>query len=319
MRRNLAPVLIGLGAFLLVAGVLVRFYAYPRLAVAPVDIDSTTRLEAKGATIFNSDPKVLAEMETDLNVVSVTRGNVGATEEAEDGTLVWAQTTRVTSADGVDRSLSTEQAAHDEVTGAAVDAAEDVNWVETPFDTTPGEEPEIRRVPVERTGQIFKFPFGTEKKTYQYWDGDIEQAPDATFEGEEEIDGLTVYKFVQSIPATKIGTRDVPASVFGLKGDAVEADSVYAVERTMWVEPQTGAIIDRSEKQLSTVEYDGHEIRATDATFQYTDEQVTSNVDKASSKAMLLSLASGAGWIALAVLGLLVIVGGVLAHLRRRA
>lgn len=314
MRRYLAPTLIGLGAFLLVAAVLVRFYAYPKLAVAPIDLNSTTRLEATDATIFDTD--TLKEIETDLSVVANTRGDVKASEKIGDGTLVWVSTTTVTSADGIDRSKSTERSTHDEVTGEAVDCCKDDNWVAVKVDTAPGEQ-ELRRVPTERQGLIFKFPFDTEQKTYQMWDGDLGAATDATFEGEEDLDGVTVYKFVQEIPETKIGTRDLPASVLGLTGDAVEADSMYSVTRTMWVEPTTGAILDRSESQRSTYEYEGHTLTATAADVHFTDAQVQKNVDDVRFKATLLGLAHGALPIGAAVLGLLALAAGVLLQRRQ--
>ena len=72
MRRILSPVLIGLGTFLIVAGVLVKVYAVPTLAVVPTNYDSTTYLQAKGATIFNSDPDVLAPETVDLDISSHT-------------------------------------------------------------------------------------------------------------------------------------------------------------------------------------------------------------------------------------------------------
>jgi Porin PorA len=50
MRRFISPVLIGLGTFLIVVGVLVRVYAYPELAKVPANYDSTTYLEATDAT-----------------------------------------------------------------------------------------------------------------------------------------------------------------------------------------------------------------------------------------------------------------------------
>ena len=48
MRRLLGPILVGIGAFLVVTGLLARFYAYPALAVAPMDQNSVTSLEADG-------------------------------------------------------------------------------------------------------------------------------------------------------------------------------------------------------------------------------------------------------------------------------
>ena len=66
MRRMISPALIGLGTFLIVAGVLIKAYAIPTLAMVPMNYDSTTYLEATGATIFNSDPEVLAPETHDL-------------------------------------------------------------------------------------------------------------------------------------------------------------------------------------------------------------------------------------------------------------
>ncbi len=59
MRRLLGPILIGLGMFLVAAAALIRFYAYPTLAVAPIDQNSVTLLSAEDATIFDSNPEVL--------------------------------------------------------------------------------------------------------------------------------------------------------------------------------------------------------------------------------------------------------------------
>lgn len=46
MRRIVVPVLVGVGCFLIVAALMVRFYAYPKLAVAPVNQNSVTKLQA---------------------------------------------------------------------------------------------------------------------------------------------------------------------------------------------------------------------------------------------------------------------------------
>ena len=59
MRRIISPVLIGVGTFLIVAGVLIKAYAIPTLAVVPTNYDSTTYLEAKGATDLQLRPQRL--------------------------------------------------------------------------------------------------------------------------------------------------------------------------------------------------------------------------------------------------------------------
>ena len=69
-------------------------------------------------------------------------------------------------------------------------------------------------------GQYFKMPFNTQKTDYVWWDGDLGNAADpaevdedswlAKYEGEETIDGLNTYKFVQTIPDTKTGDARHP-------------------------------------------------------------------------------------------------------------
>ncbi len=46
-------------------------------------------------------------------------------------------------------------------------------------------------------GLYFKFPFQTEQKTYQFWDGSLGEAPDIEFQDAETIEGLEVYRFEQ--------------------------------------------------------------------------------------------------------------------------
>ncbi|MSZ76713.1 MAG: DUF3068 domain-containing protein, partial [Actinobacteria bacterium] len=91
--RVISPALIGLGAFLVVAGVLVRLYAYPALAAVPTNYDSFTTLEATDATIFNTDPEVLAPETTDLAITSHTVA--GHYPDAPEGVVVWANSVTV--------------------------------------------------------------------------------------------------------------------------------------------------------------------------------------------------------------------------------
>lgn len=312
MRRILAPTLIGLGVFLLLVAVLLRVWAYPRLAVSPVDQDSATHAEAKNATIFDTNPEVLEPFETDLTIVSSTRGDVKATEDAPDGVLVWVDTTQIwADADGDDapeRSVSVDRVAHDEKTGEAVKCDKCDTFSET--------EEGVQTV-IERSGQYFKFPFGTEKKDYKFWDDTLAEAIPATFEGEDEIEGLKVYKFVQTIEQQDVGTREVPGSIFDSEEPAVEATSMYGVTRTFFVEPVTGVIIDRAEDRDESIVYEGEAVPTRVANIVYTDKQVQDNVDEYKGKAMLLGGLKGPIFIGGLILGLLLLAGGVFLMTRR--
>jgi hypothetical protein len=304
MRRLFPPVMVGLGVFLLIGAALIKFYAYPQLAVAPKDQDSITHLSATDAVIFSTDPSLLTEVKMDLEVTNTTRGDIEATDKAPDGTLVWADTQTVENTDGDVLSQSISLAAHDAHTGEAVDCCG--SFVQ--------EDAEVGPVEVARKGQVYKFPFGTEKKTYQWWDDTILATVPAEFEKETDLDGLKVYQFVADIPQTVVGTREVPASVVGEVGtDAVDADVAYANRRTFWVEPNTGVIIDRQEEQNNTLQIDGEDrATTTQATLSYTDAQVAANIDEYQSKASLLGLVHGLIPLLGLILGLLLIAGGVL-------
>ena len=63
------------------------------------------------------------------------------------------------------------------------------------------------RQSVDYSGQIYKFPFGTEKKTYEIFDRDILATLPAKFVKTEEINGLETYQFTQEIRG---GRQEVP-------------------------------------------------------------------------------------------------------------
>jgi len=299
MRRFAAPVLIGLGTFLIVGALLLKFYAYPRIAVVPEDQNSVTELSATGATVF--DVSSLEQITTDLSIKATTRGDVKAAEKAPDGAVVWVGTQTVKKSDGGIISQSSDITAMDGTTAEAVNccgvAVDVVNGVGTP---------------VVRKGLVFKFPFNTQKKDYQVWDDTLLGTATAKYVGEEEIQGMKVYKFTTDIPETVVGTREVPASVLGIEGTVVNADETYQVQRQVFVEPTIGAIIDRIDDQRATLTYGDAELVTTEAEISYTDAQVKSNVDDYESKAVLLSGVRTTYPLIAGLLGLLALAAGVL-------
>ncbi len=139
-------------------------------------------------------------------------------------------------------------------------------------------------------GQFFKMPFDTQKTTYQWWDGSLREATDMVYQDTEEIDGLTTYRFEQVIPPTDIADQELPASVTGFEDDVI-ADRMYSNTRTLWIEPETGAVIKAQEDQLTTFDYEGEPlITATDATIGYNEETVQFNVEYYESDASQLAL-----------------------------
>lgn len=309
MRRFFGPVLLGLGGFLVVGALLMRFYAYPTLAVAPVDPDSVTELSAEDVVLFDSNPEVLDTITTDLEIVSRTVGDVEATEDAPDGTRVWVSTTSVRDDEGVVRSRSAEVIPMDART------AEAENFGESWRETVDGE-----KVQVARSGHVLKFPFDTQKKDYEYWDSTAGQAFTAEYAGTQDRDGLTTYVFEQEIPDTVVGTREVPGAILGLEDEpSVEAEVHYENSRTLWIEPTTGALVDRIDDQRQWLTYEDAELTVQDGTIAFTDEQVATLVADYKSTAPLLAGMKSTYPLIAGLLGLLALAAGAALMLRSRS
>jgi hypothetical protein len=305
MRRILSPTLIGLGAFLIVLAVLVRFYAYPTLAKVPADYDETTDLQATGATVFNSDPAVLASETTDLTISAKSTADGEAMKKAPDNTAIWVMATTIARADGSIFKQTTERDAFDATTGVSSRCCGTF---------TMGSDGQ--QVPTTMEGQAVKWPFDTQKKDYQVWDSTLGRATTAEYTGTTKIDGLSVYTFRLQVAPTTVGTQTVPGSLLGSDEASVDADQVYSVDRTFYVEPVTGSPVNRVETQKQELQYDGRSMPVFDAEIMYTPAQVASLVKDIKSKAPLLGGMRATFPAVLGILGLLALVGGFL--LRRR-
>ncbi len=335
--------MIGLGVFFVGVAALARFYAYPTLAVAPPDQIAHTVSEGPDATIFSvADLKEKAHV--DLEARRTVRGDVVAAEKiskALNRKVVVFDTAVVTDdsknyqfpddaskTDDMPLSFVQERVVLDAHTGEAV------RWNPSGNDNS-GEyiattlEKEDRLKPDPDTplfkgheGLVLKFPFGTEKKTYQFWDTTLRKAFPIQFKKETKLDGLKVYMFEQEVPKQNVPLAKpllVPGSLVDEPGrDSVEVQRTYQNTRTLWVEPITGAIIKGKEQQLATIAYDGQDkLTATQVTIAYDDATVTKNVKGATenghaeggyqSKAAQLNLI--AVWVPLVslILGLLLL------------
>jgi len=299
-RSILGAVLAGVGAMLFVLALMVHFYVAPTLSIAPIDQDSVTRLEAKGATVF--DTASLAPITTDLSIAAHTVGDVKASEKAGGDIRIWVNSTTITSSDGVVRSQSQKRAAFDGVTAVGQNCATCDNYYSSEKD---------KKVATKLTGLLFKFPFGTDKTTYQVWDDTAAKSVPTRYTGSTTIEGLKTYIFENEVPATVVGSREVPKSVFGLEGtENVTADSYYQNRTRYYVEPVTGAIVNQVSDTKNWFAYDGNELVTTQAHITYTPQQIKDMVHKTlGNQPSLLGKAQGwlpwvAGFLGLGLLSL---------------
>lgn len=308
MRK--AAVMIGFGAFFLTMALLMRFYAYPKLAVIPDDQNTQQTVTDDHATYFDADKVRSGEGKiiTKATVVADEALSKKASKEVGKDVIVinmWQST------DNVDEKGATHAPPMDAMTQrVAIDrsSGEAVRWSGNMLNDKPA----------TFEGQTIKFPFNVSKSTtYKYWDSTLGKAFPVSYAGEEKIDGMKTYKFTQSVPKTKFRTMDVPGEVFGKPKGSQIADRYYENSRTLWVDPITGVMMKLQEKQHQTLEIpNASPVNAMTTTSTMTDDTVRKNVDDYKTKGGQLNILRLWAPLLLGLLGLFAIVLGLFTSAR---
>jgi hypothetical protein len=307
--RVIGAVLCGLGVLALVFAAGLAFVVGPRVERLPYDLDRTQSVaEAPDATFMQISNGQVAINRADLRSTITVQPDTQATADLEgdlDGeAVVWLVGQQVIRTDTNDLvSAYSTSLALDRKTAAAVPW--EGQWLDT------GNE----RQSVDYSGQIYKFPFDTQKKTYQIFDRDILATQPANFVKTEEINGLETYQFTQEIRG---GRQEVPddrlqALLSALVPGATAGEIVYNNTRSVWVEPTTGQYIKVQEtQQKSLVGNNGQSTEILNAVFTYTDDTIARSADTAGSNRQLLQIVTIWGPIALVVVGLILVVVGLM-------
>ncbi|WP_353508715.1 DUF3068 domain-containing protein [Intrasporangium sp.] len=263
MRKALSMVLLFLGSFLLVVGLLARFWAPGEVKKTPLDVNSVMRLSGE-ALLFDGT----ALVRTPVRASSVTHAD---SAKSDDDVVVFQNSSCLVkdpdnnapdcvSADDPQKRLisaSTTHFATDRVTALAVN--------------------EARYLPADATaveGLVNKFPFDVEQKDYPFWDGLTGKAVPAVYSGEEDLDGVHVYRFVVNVVDGDITIGSDPGK--------------YTTEKTMWVDATTGSILKQSEHQVRKMAATGQTV--LDLDFEFTPETVANNVADAKDNGARLTL-----------------------------
>ena len=291
MARRVGFVLVFVGLFLLFFGLFERFYAYPRLKKAPLDQYSSPVATGTG-TYFNRSPDKLAEVTgAQLMNKRIVRGDVAA---GTDEVAVWDSfNSTIDTADQGVITATQERIALDRVTAQSVQCC--------------GESP-------RHQGLTLKFPFDTEKTTYQFWDGPAQRALPAAFTRTETLNGIGVYRFEQRIGPLDVGDQEIPGTLAGEPDTpSVQTNIVYTNLKTLWVEPATGIIVKAQQDATQVLETPGGEqvLTLIDAVLTYDEATVERNADDAASGANRLRLLGAVLPIAALVLGLILVAAGL--------
>jgi hypothetical protein len=292
MRRFLGPVVLGLGVFLLVLAGMLRFFVADRVIVTPIDQYAQTVAPGPGSYL---DPAALQERSGDLVAVRTLKADVAASDK---NTAVWDVSVVLSTGDGTFVRATVDRVATDRRTAEAVNCC--------------GEA--VDSVPTRHTGLSYKFPFNTQKKDYPFWDPNSKLAPAAKFVSEDQVQGLTTYKFIQQIPPTQIQTQEVPGSLVGETAPSVQAPIFYSTTRTVWVEPKTGVIVKGNEQNKTTLRNSAGQDKATVIEYDLTFDEATQRSQAQLAKDNISKINLVTRWLPLfgLVLGLILILAGLI-------
>ncbi len=332
--------IIGLASALLIAALLLSTYTSGKIRKIPLNIDQTLMSTGTGTAL---DPASLSAgpggrfivdknvplvsqqamtVETPANAQVVTF-QVGTTvrrsDKQKDNGLLLAMVDTVT----LNRSTA-EAVSDDDRPGGSVQKPRTVEDDKPPTN-----------IALPHDGLSYRFPFDTEKKSYPYFDPIAQKAFEANYDGEDDVNGLTTYRFTQNVGYDADGKLTEPikyaslydknedgevtarAELWGLEGDPYEPVKMtryYAAQRTFWVDPVTGTIVKAEEHANHYYARDPlrPEAAVADYTVTSTEQTVEAQVAAARAERDRVALWSRILPISLAATGLVALVGGAL-------
>ncbi|SPM39121.1 membrane protein, partial [Mycobacterium numidiamassiliense] len=336
MLRFAACGIIGLGAALLIAALLLTTYTSSRIAKVPLDIDATLVSDGTGTALdvaslsqdhfvinqnvpLVSQQQISVESPANADVVTLQVGSsVRRTDKQKDGGLLLAIVDTVT------LNRKTALAVSDDThTGGSVQKPRAY-----------GDENPPTAIPLRHDGLSYRFPFNTEKKTYPFFDPIAQKAYDVNYDTQEDVNGLTTYRFTQNVgydadgklvapvkyPSLYAGQEDgkvtASAAMWGLQGgdpaEQITMTRYYAAQKTFWVDPVSGTIVKETEHANHYFSRDALKPEVTLADYKVTsnEDTVESQVNTARDERDRLALWSRVLPITFTAIGIIALVGG---------
>ena len=287
-------VLAGVGAFLLVAGLLLRFYAAPQLVAAPTGVYEQDVLVSPQASYFD-EGALVTRHNVRLTYTLTIRGDQRA---SNDTTGVWD--TFASLADprrhNVVNTVSQRYAFNRRTGQLSNCCGASIN------DSTQ----------IRQSGIGLFWPIGTKKQTYQVFDNNSMKAWPAHYVGQVKDTGVQTYEFTQSVPATKVDVMTgVPTSLLGISGPSrnVVANRYWEATNTFWVDPRTGVLVDEEVKGQSYLQDTGGQGKLSAVRLDLRMDQASrqSLAKQANKNAANITTISVLGPVALVVLGLILL------------
>jgi len=296
-------VLVGVGAFALVAALAVRVFLVGDVVKLPLDQESEP-------TAVASDMDWYA-----IGTATQHRGEQGtinqrvlgdpSSPDADDDTAVWSSGTVIQAEDGTLVNASEYRVCLDRHTAVAQ------------TDCGSAEGGEEAGGP---DGLTITFPFHTERKDYDVYNATVGAALKAEYVGEEQVAGLDTYRFEQTVPETVTQKTQVPGTMAGAAGGTVDAEVVYTNRVTWWVEPTSGIIVTSEQHPDTFIRATGgaRGVTMLSADIVASDQTVATQADLVSDTRSQIVLVEKTLPLALLAIGVLALLGGLLLLARGR-
>jgi hypothetical protein len=290
MRRVLGYTALVLGLTLIFLAPFLLLYSVPRIEKAPTD--TVQNVVSNGFANYFSAKQLQLVGPEPVQVIETLRGEPPVSTKSD--AVVAYRSNLVNRTTGESISYDQETYAMDRHTGYAANCC--------------GEDPKM-------SGVTLKFPFGTQKTSYQLWDPSANASFAVKYVRTEDLRGITAYVFSGSSTNITIGTIDLPNSLVGVEGQGLTTEQqVYQADTTIWIEPRTGQVL-QGEKHLHQWAADSAGttvMELADVHVQYDDATVNKFVSDAKKNVKQLKLVKQGIPLFGGILGLVFAVVGLL-------
>ena len=329
--------IIGLGAALLVAALLLSTYTIGKIKKIPLDIDTTLLGDGTGSAL---DPASLSgdHFVVNQNVPLVQQQQMSA-ESPSNADVVTLQVGTTLRRSDKQKDTGLLLAMVDTVTlnrRTAMAVSSDTNpggSVQKPRTMDDTKPP--TNVVLVHEGLNYRFPFDVQKKTYPYFDPIAQKTYDANYDGEEDVNGLTTYHFKQNVgfdadgklvepvkypslyDRNEDGTVTARAALWGVPGppdEPITMTRYYAAQREFWVDPVSGTIVKQKDRAFHYYARDPlkPEMTMVDYTVSSNESTIESQVNAARNERDRVALWGRILPITFTAMGIIAVVGGAL-------
>jgi len=302
MRRLVGTVASGLGMFLVVLALLLHFYTANAAVKFPLNTYTVSTLIGHDLSYFNTT-KLTELSGVTMRATNTTVGDAAAGNTSRavynSFTYIYDETNRQTF------QYSSSRMAFDRKTGLLLNCCGAAVGTDT-------------HVHMSGLGPLF--PLYTKAQNYEVFNTTLLKPVEARYSGKATIDGLQTYKFVISVPATKIGTQAVPGSLIGSKAATVPLGEYFQGTTTDWIDPTTGVPVAVTESQhVGLRDSTGAEkLVVLDGTLSTTPSTVRSAVNTVNKDVNLLNVATIIVPLIAGIVGLILLVVGIIIFMQSR-